>query len=89
MGACLALQPVVKIPPGAHVKADPPVKPLQHVQRARGSKVARGRPMTSLHDPRAHEQKDVGTKRLVVQHASRSPHPVKRVRRRRRRTTDE
>ena len=68
----LAPQAGAKPPPGAYVHADPPVKPLQHAQRARGAKVARGRRMTSLHDPRAHEQRDVDANRLVVQQASRA-----------------
>ena len=51
----LALQAVAKPPPGAHVHVNPPVKPLQRAQGARGAKVARSRRMASLHDPRAHE----------------------------------
>ena len=51
----LALQTVVKSPPGAHVHANPPVKSLQNAQGARGAKVARSRRMASLHDARAHE----------------------------------
>ena len=50
----LALQAVAKPPPGANIHADPPVKPLQHAQSARGAKVARSRRMASLH-LRAHE----------------------------------
>ena len=51
----LELQAVAKLPPGAYIHADPPVKPLQHAQCARGAKMARSRRMASLHDPRAHE----------------------------------
>ena len=51
----VANQAVAKPSPGAHVHADPPVKPLQHPQCARGAKVARSRRMASLHDPRAHD----------------------------------
>ena len=49
----LALQTVVKSPPGAHVHANPPVKSLQNAQGARGAKVARSRRMASFHDLRA------------------------------------
>ena len=59
-------QAVAKPPPGAHIHANPPIKPLQHVQRARGAKVTRDRRVTSLHDPRAHDQGDVDANRLVV-----------------------
>ena len=51
----LALEAVAKPPPGANSHADPPVKPLQHAQCARGAKVARSRRMAGLRDPRAHE----------------------------------
>ena len=51
----LALQALAKLPPGANRHADPPVKPLQHAQCARGPKVARIRRLASLHDPNAHE----------------------------------
>ena len=78
---CLALQAVAKPPPGGYVHANPPVKPLQYTRRARGAKVARGRRITSLHDPRAHEQMHVDANRLVVQQARRSPHRARRVRR--------
>ena len=50
-----ALQAVAKPPPGAYVHADPPVKPFQHAQRARGANVAKGRRMSRFHDPREHE----------------------------------
>ena len=55
----LALQAVAKSPPGVHIRANPRMKTLQHTQRARGAKVTRGRRVTSLHDPRAHEQGNV------------------------------
>ena len=62
----LAFQAVAKPLPGAHSHANPPIKPLQHVQRARGSKVTKGNRLTNLHDLRAHEQGDVDANRLVV-----------------------
>ena len=87
----LAHQAVAKPPSGVYMHADPPVKPFQHAQCTRGAKVATSHRMASLHDPRAHEQVDVDTNRLVVQQASSSPRRAGLVRRRRQRCriTDE
>ena len=55
----LALQAVAKPSPSAHTYANPPIRTLQHAQRAPGAKVAGGRRVTSLHDPRVHEHGNV------------------------------
>ena len=62
----LALQAVAKPPPSAHIHANPPIKPLQHAQRARGANVTSGRRVASLHDPRAHEKGNVDANWIMV-----------------------
>lgn len=56
---CFSLQALAKPPSGANVDTSSPVKTFEHSQYARGAKVAGTRRMTSLHDPRAHEQRYV------------------------------
>ena len=76
----LSRQAMAKPPPGEHSHANLPIKPLQHAQRGRGAKVARSRRMTSLHDPRAHEQGDEDANSLVVEQARSPPHTAQFVR---------
>ena len=51
----LPLQAVATARSAAHTDADPPVKPLQHAQCARGAKLARNGRMVRFLHPTAHE----------------------------------
>ena len=62
----MALEAVATLPPDAHVDINPTKKLLLHARRSRGAKVTRGRRVTSLHGPRAHEQGRAGANWLVV-----------------------
>ena len=55
----MALEVAAKPPSGADVHTNPPVKTFEHSQRARCADVAGSCRLTSLHDPRAHEQRYV------------------------------
>ena len=69
----MALGAMSKPPSCADVRDDPPLKSLEHGERARDSKMAWGGGVAFLDYPRSQEKREVNSRRLVVEQASCTP----------------